>query len=343
MKKLSLLILVVLFAGCVALAQDPNGYSSVPSNSTAGTGAPTGKGVAPGSGTPSTAYNNYGPGITPPVINSGDVLGAHLGYGRGCVMCHAPHGGSAGNGVSNSDSSNGTVALWGQSLANLYGKSVTFATDHGTAYKVTLPTAAAMATSPAATTIMMCLSCHDGATATVGMMKGLTVETLPIVGGNAPTTFGTTPGNTATALTYVNEHPVGPSAVISCSGTTGTVSNSWDCTGGGASGAAIAPATGGLMAQFVINNQSSFWNYNAAEGYPLVAFGTTANAVSCTTCHNQHSMNVYRNTNGSYTTMFFINGYYNPYSGGNNVAQFCRNCHAGESNEASGLLNIPTT
>ena len=27
-----------------------------------------------------------------------DVLGAHNVYGRGCIACHAPHSGSAGNG-----------------------------------------------------------------------------------------------------------------------------------------------------------------------------------------------------------------------------------------------------
>src|SRR5581483_4097746 len=51
-----------------------------------------------------------------------DILGAHTGYGRGCVMCHAPHSGSAGNGVSNSgDSGGGNIALWGQDLTPLYG------------------------------------------------------------------------------------------------------------------------------------------------------------------------------------------------------------------------------
>ena len=41
--------------------------------------------------------------------------------------------------------------------------------------------------------------------------------------------------------------------------------------------------------------------------------------------------------------MFFIKGYYNPYNGGNTVAQFCRNCHGGNSNEMEGLMNVPTT
>ena len=37
--------------------------------------------------------------------------------------------------------------------------------------------------------------------------------------------------------------------------------------------------------------------------------------------------------NGYYQTMFFLRGYYNPSTGGNNAAQFCRQCHGGEANE----------
>jgi cytochrome c553 len=40
--------------------------------------------------------------------------------------------------------------------------------------------------------------------------------------------------------------------------------------------------------------------------------------------------------------MFFIKGEYAPTTGGNSVAQFCRNCHGGESNEMKGLT-VPTT
>jgi hypothetical protein len=48
-------------------------------------------------------------------------------------------------------------------------------------------------------------------------------------------------------------------------------------------------------------------------------------------------------TTTNYPTMFFIRGYYNPSSGGNNVAQFCRNCHGGSSNEMEGVDRVPTT
>ena len=55
-----------------------------------------------------------------------DVLGAHLGYGRGCVMCHAPHSGAGGNGVTTTDATSGNYALWGQDLTPLYGQTLKF-------------------------------------------------------------------------------------------------------------------------------------------------------------------------------------------------------------------------
>ena len=55
-------------------------------------------------------------------------------------------------------------------------------------------------------------------------------------------------------------------------------------------------------------------------------------------CHDQHSMNAYNGTitqvKGTYQTMFFLIGPYNPNNpGSNTAAQFCRQCHGGESNE----------
>jgi hypothetical protein len=193
------------------------------------------------------------------------------------------------------------------------------------------------------------------------MMQGQTVETLPIVGGHARTLFGLTPGNSG--VNYFNEHPVGPNANVGCGSR-----YTWDCTGGGKT---LQPIymNGAASSAFLKNNPSSFWNnetitacggktgvtcgsgvtwgYNTS-GSPLsTTAGVTVNAVTCTSCHNQHDMVVWSvtksGTTKNYTTMFFIKGYYNPSSGGNNVAQFCRNCHGGNSNEMAGLMNIPTT
>jgi len=256
-----------------------------------------------------------------------DILGAHTGYGRGCIMCHAPHSGSAGNGVSKGDATSGNYALWGQDLTPLYGANLGFG-DGGT-YAVTLPAAGTITSAHDANTIILfCLSCHDGNLAKVGMMKGKTVETLPIVGGNAPTLLG---NDGSTAGNYQNDHPVGAQAVVTCGGT-----YNWDCTGGNTVAISM---TGTASKQFATVN------YGFAVSFGT--FGTAVTAVTCTSCHNQHSQNVYSGTmggvKGNYQTAFFLRGYYNPSTGGNNAAQFCRQCHGGESNEMAGQLNVPTT
>src|SRR5690242_17671725 len=65
-----------------------------------------------------------------------DVLGAHNVYGRGCIACHAPHSGAAGNG-GHTTANSGIVALWGEDMSPLYGKTLGFG-DQGS-YTVTLP------------------------------------------------------------------------------------------------------------------------------------------------------------------------------------------------------------
>jgi len=222
-------------------------------------------------------------------------------------------------------------ALWGQDLTPLFGKTFDFSGDGKASYPVTLP-ASGMITSAhdANTIILFCLSCHDGVATSVGMMQGVTVETLPIVGGTAPTLLAKAAPTGGAA--YNNDHPVGQNAVVSCGG-----QYNWDCTGGGATATPIS-MTGPESTAFLNNYPASFWN----GGNPLATFGTTVNAVTCTTCHDQHSMTVYTNTKGSYSTMFFIRGEYNPTTNGNSVAQFCRNCHGGESNESHGLMSVPT-
>jgi len=345
MKKLFLAILVVLVATSVAMAQsNPGGTPPVYS------------GPAPNPGTLPYGTSNTG-------FNAAlgqDVLGAHNGYGRGCVMCHAPHGGALGNNAPSgsgspapispytnspkSDTSgNGAIALWGENLAPFYGQTVTFPTvDQGTV-TVTLPASTSVEIGTGEQTVLLCLSCHDGSLTRPAMMAGQTVEALPIVGGTAPTLFGSTTGNSA--LNYINEHPVGVS--VSC----GAPYN-WDCTGGGSGGTTITVGSGNMNTFATTNYPASFW-YSYAKsghGYPLATFytssatGYTVNGVTCTTCHNQHSMTVYKAGNGtSYPTMFFIKGEYMPSTGGNSVAQFCRNCHGGESNEMNGLTTVPTT
>jgi len=252
-----------------------------------------------------------------------DVLGAHLNYGRGCAACHAPHSGAYGNGAAKTaDPNAGGVALWGEDLGSLYGQTCTFA---GNTTDV-MPTSMA-ATTPEATGVLPCLSCHDGNYATGAMMKNKVYETLPATYGtyNTPPTLlgadGTTTGN------YLNDHPVGVNATVSCGGT-----HNWDCT-----------ETNGAISMNGTASSQFFKNYGFFVS--LKAYNSTA-VVVCTSCHNQHLMNVVAVSSsnsgqpaGNYATMFFIRAPYNPASGtagSNQTAQFCRQCHGGESNEMAG-------
>ncbi|HLV87739.1 MAG TPA: hypothetical protein VKV39_12220 [Candidatus Sulfotelmatobacter sp.] len=269
-------------------------------------------------------------------IPNQDVLGAHLGYGRGCVMCHAPHSGPGGNGKVVTDSQSGEFALWGQDLTPLYGLTKVFSGDGKTTYSVTLPAQGTLTSAhDPNTVILFCLSCHDGAVAANAHMQNSTVETLPVVGGHAPTLLGAD-GSGATNP-YQNDHPVGQFAIVSCNG--GTYVYGWDCSGGGNTLNPIVMNGTGSTA-FLTNYAGSFWN-NPSN--PLSTITSSANTVTCTTCHDQHSMTAYANAKGTFATSFFIRGNYVPQTGGNNAAQFCRNCHGGESNEMHGLLAVPTT
>ena len=254
-----------------------------------------------------------------------DVLGAHLNYGRGCPACHAPHSGAYGNGAAkHSDPTSGNVALWGQDVGGLVGQTLTFGgTGPGSGYSETL--VGFTATTPDLN-ITLCLSCHDGNIAQGAMMKNAVYETLPPSYGTwntIPTLLGndhTTTGN------YLNDHPVGLNAAIGCGG-----QYNWDCT---IVNGAITYPSGTKMYQFV-QNYGFFVSPGNYNGTPVV---------TCTTCHNQHLMNVVKVTTGSksglpsgnYWTMFFVRAPYNPADGNpltNQTAQFCRECHGGEANE----------
>ncbi|MGA2538845.1 MAG: hypothetical protein ABSF53_22755, partial [Terracidiphilus sp.] len=265
-----------------------------------------------------------------------DVLGAHLNYGRGCAACHAPHSGAYGNGAAKTaDANSGSSILWGEDVASLFGKTIQFGGVSGTSsYTETLPTSME-ATTPDVMGVLTCLSCHDGNYAEGAMMKNKVYETLPATYGTyntIPTLLGndgTTSGN------YLNDHPVGLNATVSCGGP-----YSWDCT-----------ESAGVISMNGPNSSAFVKNYGFFVS--LSAYNSTA-VVTCTSCHNQHLMNVVSVTNGPksglptgfYTTMFFLRGPYNPASGtagSNQTAQFCRQCHGGEANESNGSYTIPTT
>ena len=262
---------------------------------------------------------------------STDVLVAHLNYGRGCAACHAPHSGAYGNGIAKtSDATSGNVALWGQDVASLYGKTIT---TGGGGYVETLPTSMT-ATTPDVTGLLTCLSCHDGNYAVGAMMKNQVYETLPSTYGTynkIPTLLG---NDNSTVGNYLNDHPVGLNAAVSCGGQW-----NWDCS-----------ETNGVISMNGPNSSAFVTNYGFFVS--LSAYNNTA-VVTCTSCHNQHLMNVVNVTSrnsglpaGIYATMFFIRAPYNPASGtanSNQTAQFCRQCHGSEANESNGSYSIPTT
>jgi len=259
-----------------------------------------------------------------------DVLGAHLNYGRGCAGCHAPHNGAMGNGDDHSgDLLGGTSILWGQDVGALYGKTIVLA---GNTTEV-LPASMAAGT-PDVNGLLTCLSCHDGNYAEGAMMKNTVYETLPSTYGTKnviPTLLGA--GTNVEG--YLATHPVGLNATIGCGGQW-----NWDCT---ISATGKIQMTGPNSSQFV-KDYGFFVSPGAYNNTPVVV---------CTTCHNQHLMNVVAVTNGAtsglpsgnYATMFFVRGPYNPASGttaSNQTAQFCRECHGGESNEMNGGTAVTT-
>jgi len=214
----------------------------------------------------------------------------------------------------------------GENLTPLYGKPYGFG---GGGYPVTLPTSQAnvntLGIGDPTVIVLFCLSCHDGNLAQGGMMKGVTVETLPIVGGTAPTLLNSAAAGSAN---YVNDHPVGPSATIGCGGAW-----NWDCTNN-----AGKIVMNGPKSSIFVTNYGFAVSPTAYNGLPTV---------TCTTCHNQHFETIYSGTMGgvagNYQTMFFLRGYYNPNTIGNNAAQFCRQCHGPNANEFVGQNTVPTT
>jgi hypothetical protein len=258
-----------------------------------------------------------------------DVLGAHLNYGRGCAACHAPHSGVYGNGnAKTADPTAGTIALWGEDVGSLYGQTITTGQSEHGSYVEVLPKSLAAGT-PDVAGVLMCLSCHDGNYAQGAMMKNKVYETLPATYGTA-NNIPTLLGNDGTGLNnYLNDHPVGLNAVMSCGGT-----YDWDCT---ISGTGAVQMTGPNSSKFV-QNYGFFVRPGTYNSQPVVM---------CTTCHNQHVMNMVNVTNGkntglpsgTYASMFFVRAPYNPASGSagsNQTAQFCRQCHGGEANESNG-------
>jgi hypothetical protein len=302
-----------------------------------------------------------------------DVLGAHNNGGRGCAGCHAPHSGAAGGGgnaatnaAAFNDPLSGSNALFGQDVTPLYSQSLTF----GNGYVEALPSEAAAYTTNTDELrgIMMCLACHDGVIAKGQMMQGTSWEQSrgllpPGVYGprGIPTLLGNDSGDGNTSG-YGNDHPVGTQATLGALRLVTTNATTTPLTVVVTNGAisSITPTTGTTYANFVANYgfpaiAGSRYEYGVhlpnGDSNPADAF------ITCTTCHNQHVMYVYKEpgkqagsaiAGGTYPTYFFINAPYNPGAGNANATlaasttQFCRQCHIGEANESYGVNNVKT-
>jgi hypothetical protein len=275
-----------------------------------------------------------------------DVLGAHGNNGRGCAGCHQPHSGSLGSGQKGAADA-GSYALWGQDASPLYGATIAFGDDGS--FTEVLPSSISTGSEEVGG-ILLCLSCHDGNVTAKNMMANQSYEQK--IGLLKNTAYGSLPiptllGNDGTGIAgnYTNDHPVGTNANIR-------------------SGNGLVFAAG----VFTVTPGTPYAQFVANYGWPALAPGkwsspTGVNAagkpyVLCTTCHNQHVMTVYTSSAASpiandgggkfYATYFFVNGPYNPNV--NNIAntnapstaQFCRQCHFGEANEANNTNNITT-
>jgi hypothetical protein len=307
-----------------------------------------------------------------------DVLGAHNNGGRGCAGCHAPHSGGrgaggstvAGGGVTSLGGNEGDYHLWGQDVSLITQETLQFGggfDNGGAGYTVNFVAGQWTPSSlPAISGIASCLSCHDGNVSKGAMMLNQSYEQaaglLPNGNGKYATTnelYGSTPiptllGNDGgTPGDYLNDHPVGPAAnynglsypePLSYYGLTyvAQLSNPY---------APIAWTATGTYATFLQNYGAPAINGMVIDATNQVPY------VVCTTCHNQHQMNVYNasatglgainGAAGTYATYFFVNAPYNPGAkwtptAAPSTTQFCRQCHFGVANEAFGVTGVTT-
>jgi hypothetical protein len=290
-----------------------------------------------------------------------DVLGAHNNYGRGCAGCHAPHSGARGNGNTTTDTQSGMNALFGQDYGALYGQTLNFGdispTATGNKYTLVTPTAGTLLQNLTTQQysdvrgIIMCLACHDGNVAKGAMMQNQAYEQQI---GALPTSYGAQPIPTLLSNNgagYNNDHPVGETALVNAA--LGTVYSSIYVNGA----MTISSAAASTQYSQFITSYGAPALLAGAHGAATPLTAANLPYVVCTTCHNQHVMNVFAASaanpingsgTGTYATYFFINGPYNvndvtPHpTSANSTTQFCRQCHFGESNESNGGT-LPTT
>jgi len=270
-----------------------------------------------------------------------DVLAGHSNGGRGCVGCHPPHY---------------NPALFGPDIEAFDGKTLLF--GDGGMYPVEFPQSFSQQTGLIG--ISMCLSCHDGNIAKNAMMANQSFEQMA---GLLPSTYGsqTIPtllgADGGAAGNYFNDHPVGPAATLGAVGVAKHL---------------VLTSDGGIV---IKSDDIPYQNFMKAYGAPQIVGGMMTGYstivipngasdpstayITCITCHNPHSMNVYSateaspitgQTSGTYSTFFFVNAPYNPAANpapgqDSSATQFCRQCHFdGDvgANESSGIEGVTT-
>ena len=69
--------------------------------------------------------------------------------------------------------------------------------------------------------------------------------------------------------------------------------------------------------------------------------------MTCTSCHDQHSQNIYTGkmggVKGYYKTMFFLRGYYNPAPAATTRRSSAVSAMAASRTKCTDQLNVPTT
>jgi len=303
-----------------------------------------------------------------------DVMGAHENGGRGCAGCHAPHSGGRGSGgniISKAGSytpagtEEGDTGLWGTDTNPIETGLPTITFD--SKYTTTI-SGLTWSSGKLYTGVVTCLSCHDGNVSKGAMMSGVSYEqawgllNFATTAGsngtqNAVTLYGPNPiptllGNDGgVAGDYNNDHPVGPLANL------GAVFGNAVYI---ASQMTINFSTRGSIANIVPVTGTPFANFVSGYGTPAISSmavpsGDTAVTdvyIVCTTCHDQHVMNVYSTaTYGTVpiaggagvteATIFFVNGPYNPAAPYSpkyepSTMRFCQQCHFSMSSEANG-------
>jgi len=183
--------------------------------------------------------------------------------------------------------------------------------------------------------------------------------------GALPSSYGTQKiptllGADGSLASYNNDHPVGELASVDKALGTGFYNTANGLTyviGGTAPNQTITSVTAAGQYATFMTSYGAPALMKGTYAYPTPVNATGLPYLVCTTCHNQHVMNIYAaSTNspiaatatGTYATYFFVNGPYNindvavhPLSA-NTTTQFCRQCHFGESNEANGGT-LPTS